>query len=78
MLRDILVRRLENILENPEKYFDLKDDSQSAYVTRYLDLAKQHEEIASRLPKDIPRKNIIHYGNRLREITSQIQTEDRS
>lgn len=78
LLRDILVRRLENILENPEEYFDLKDDSQSAYVTRYLDLAKQHEEIASRLPKDIPRKNIIHYGNRLREITSQIQTEDRS
>ena len=78
LLRDILVRRLENILENPEKYFDLKDDSQSAYVTRYLDLAKQHEEIASRLPKDIPRKNIIHYGNRLREITSQIQAGDRS
>ena len=78
LLRDILVRRLENILENPEEYFDLKDDSQSAYVTRYLDLAKQHEEIASRLPKDIPRKNIIHYGNRLREITSQIQAGDRS
>lgn len=78
LLRDILVRRLENILENPEEYFDLKDEKQSAYVTRYLDLAKQHEEIASRLPKDIPRKNIIHYGNRLREITSQIQTGDRS
>ena len=78
LLRDILVRRLENILENPEEYFDLKDDRQSAYVTRYLDLAKQHEEIASRLPKDIPRKNIIHYGNRLREITSQIQAGDRS
>ena len=78
LLRDILVRRLENILENPEEYFDLKDDSQSAYVTRYLDLAKQHEEIASRLPKDIPRKNIIHYGNRLREIASQIPTGDRS
>ena len=78
LLRDILVRRLENILENPEKYFDLKDEKQSAYVTRYLDLAKQHEEIASRLPKDIPRKNIIHYGNRLRKITSQIQTGDRS
>ena len=78
LLRDILVRRLENILENPEEYFDLKDEKQSAYVTRYLDLAKQHEEIASRLPKDIPRKNIIHYGNRLREITSQIQAGDRS
>jgi len=78
LLRDILVRRLENILENPKEYFDLKDDSQSAYVTRYLDLAKQHEEIASRLPKDISRKNIIHYGNRLREITSQIQAGDRS
>ena len=63
LLRDILVRRLENILENPEEYFDL---------------AKQHEEIASRLPKDIPRKNIIHYGNRLREIASQIPTGDRS
>lgn len=78
LLRDILVRRLENILENPEEYFDLNDEKQSAYVTRYLELAKQHEEIASRLPKDIPRKNIIHYGNRLREITSQIQTGDRS
>ena len=78
LLRDILVRRLENILENPEEYFDLNDEKQSAYVTRYLELAKQHEEIASRLPKDIPRKNIIHYGNRLRKITSQIQTGDRS
>ena len=76
ILRDILVRRLERILKNPEKYFDLTDENASAYVKSYLNLANQHEEIASKLPKDIARKDIIRYGNRLHKKHHRNQTTE--
>ena len=75
LLRDILVRRLDNILKNPGKYFDLNNPDISVCINKYLDLAEQHEKIASRLPKDISKRDIIHYENRLHEKNFQTSTE---
>jgi hypothetical protein len=59
-LRDLLIRRLEQLIENP-KDFDSNLESS-------LQIVKMHDEIATKLPKDISKKNIIVYGEKLRNM----------
>lgn len=59
-LRDMLIRRLESIIDNPSK------DS-SSFMNYSLALVKEHNDATNKLPKDISRKNIINYAEKLRE-----------
>ena len=62
-LRDILIRRLEDLIEKrniPAEVYN-KDS-----ILECLDKVKEHDEIANRLPKDISKKNIISYAEKLR------------
>jgi hypothetical protein len=51
---------LEQLIENP-KDFDSNLESS-------LQIVKMHDEIATKLPKDISKKNIIVYGEKLRNM----------
>lgn len=57
-LRDLLIRRLEQLIEHPKKF--------SGNLDNYLKRVKEHDKIATKLPKDISTKNIIAYGHKLR------------
>ena len=65
ILRDLLIRRLENILDNPSEY--LPNYEENSDIKMLLEKANEHEEIATKLPKDISRKNVFQYGEKLRQ-----------
>ena len=69
LLRDVLIRRLEDIIESPTKYFSNIEDSLD--IQLYLKIIQDHEEIANKLPKDISKKNIVHYGNKLEQLRNK-------
>ncbi len=58
-LRDMLIRRLESIIDNPPK-------NPSAFMNSCLAIVKEHDEAANKLPKDISRRNIINYAEKVR------------
>ncbi len=60
-LRDLLIRRLEYIIDNPI-------DNPSPGMALSLQVVKEHDETANKLPKDISKKNILAYGEKLRNI----------
>lgn len=63
-LRDMLIRRLEDLIKNPEHFItDLKT---LETINQSLALVDKHDEMATKLPKDISKKNIIIYGEKLR------------
>ena len=78
-LRDMLIDRLKNILQDPKSYFpDVKigplstlninstnPNNRPNYIEQCLLIAQQHEKFASKLPKDISKKDIAKYGERL-------------
>ncbi len=57
-LRDLLIRRLEQLIEHPKKF--------SGKLDPYLKIVKEHDKVATKLPKDISKKNIINFGYKLR------------
>ncbi len=64
-LRDLLIRRLEHLIENPPE----NSNSKAAIsINKSLQIIKKHDEIAIKLPKDISNKNIISYAEKLRNI----------
>lgn len=69
-LRDLLIRRLEQLIENPEIFLaDMDESSQTAKnIKRCLKIVQEHDEIALKLPKDISLKNILNYGEKLRNM----------
>lgn len=60
-LRDLLIRKLEQIIDNPP-------EKCSPYMHASLQVAKTHEEVANKLPKDISKKNIYSFAEKLRHI----------
>lgn len=65
-LRDLLIRRLEDIIENI-------NDSNSKFSNNpkllfSIEMIKRHDEMSAQLPKDISTKNIIRYAEKLRTI----------
>lgn len=59
-LRDMLIRKLEQIIDNPP-------ENPSANMRASLQIVKEHDEIANKLPKDISHKNILSYAEKIRE-----------
>ena len=67
-LRELLIRRLEQLIDNdgvldkdteePKEMSQMRKDS--------LKIAKEHEETSLKLPKDISKKNILNYAEKLR------------
>lgn len=80
-LRDMLIDRFKNILQDPKSYFpDVKIGPLSTlninssnpnnlpnYIEHCLLIAQQHEKFASKLPKDISKKDIAKYGEKLKK-----------
>ena len=80
-LRDILIDRLTDILQNPNTYFpDVKirplstlninssnPEHRPNYIEQCLIIAQRHEKFASKLPKDIAIKDIAKYGEKLKK-----------
>lgn len=64
-LRDMLIRRLEDLIEEPEKF--IKKPRALEHINDYLTtIVDRHDEMVINLPKDISQKNIIKYGEKLR------------
>ncbi len=67
-LREILIRRLEKLIENKEF---AEEVASSQYVNNSIKdmvkMAKKHEKISSKLPRDISRKNILNYAEKLKK-----------
>ena len=78
-LRDILIDRLKDILDNPSAFFpgvkirplsslninSTNPERRPNYVEQCLIIAQRHEKFASKLPKDISKKDIAKYGKSL-------------
>lgn len=70
-LRDLLIRRLEQLIENPEDFISDMDESSliaQKNINASLQIAQKHDEIVAKLPKDISLKNILSYGEKLRNM----------
>lgn len=65
-LRDILIRRLEELIESPERF--TQDLKVLENINQSLKIVEQHDEMASKLPKNVSKKNILSYGEKLRTI----------
>lgn len=63
-LRDMLIRRLEELIEHPETL--IKDSKTMENISFSLSIVDKHDEMATRLPKNISPKNVISYGEKLR------------
>lgn len=60
-LRDLLIRRLEQIIDNPP-------EKCSPNMRVSLQVVKEHDEVANKLPKDISHKNIYSFAEKLRNM----------
>lgn len=75
-LRDLLIRRLEGIIETYRPMFnDLDNLDISEQMRSCLKIVKRHNELANILPKDISTKNIISYAEKLRDIQKKRKNE---
>lgn len=73
-LREMLLRRLENIIENNSIICD-KQNNLSPSMKVSLKIVKEHDEMAHKLPKDISQKNVLIYAEKLRKIQNRKQSE---
>lgn len=78
-LRDMLIDRLKDILDKPSAFFpnvkirplstlnisSSTPDHRPNYIEQCLIIAQRHEKFASKLPKDISKKDIAKYGETL-------------
>lgn len=64
-LRDLIIRRLEHLIEYPPENSNSKA---IVSINKSLQIIKKHDEIATKLPKDISQKNIISYAEKLRNM----------
>lgn len=65
-LRDMLIRRLEELIENNGHLNNMPSENISENMKQCLEVVRKHDEMANKLPKDISRKNILAYAERLR------------
>ncbi len=64
-LREMLIRRLEELIDSPQKFaYDMKTLDRIIKLTY---IVNNHDTMATKLPKNISPKNIMTYGERLRE-----------
>ena len=69
-LRDMLIRKLDTIIENMSS---LDTDSIDKLSMKHcLKIIQTHNEMSYNLPKDISKKNIIAYGERLRNLINEL------
>lgn len=73
-LREMLLRRLENIIEN-NQIISNEQNILSPSMIDSLKIVKEHDEMAHKLPKDISPKNVLIYAEKLREIQNKKQNE---
>ncbi len=67
-LREILIRRLERLIEDKEFVEESSyNEHASNSIKDMVKTAKKHEKIASKLPRDISRKNILNYAEKLKK-----------
>lgn len=64
-LRDLIIRRLEQLIEYPPEN---SNSEAIASINKSLQIIKNHDETARKLPKDISKKNIISYAEKLRNM----------
>lgn len=65
-LRDMLIRRLEDLIENNGHLNNIPSENISENMKQCLEVVRKHDKMANKLPKDISRKNILSYAERLR------------
>ena len=65
-LRDMLIRRLEKLIEHNGHLNDVSSKPISSNMKHCLEIVRKHDEISNKLPKDISKKNILSYSERLR------------
>lgn len=76
VLRDMLIRRLEIIINNITSLDNESQQKLSPLMKNNLQIIKTHDEIASKLPKDISQKNIKAYVARLADLTKTKNEKD--
>lgn len=75
-LRNILIRRLEQLIEKYRPMFNELDNLNiSEQMRNCLKLVKEHNELANILPKDISIRNILLYAEKLRKIQEKKNNE---
>ena len=75
-LRDLLIRRLEELIENDGFIKNTHDKPMSPQMIYSLKIVKEHEEASLKLPKDISRKNITAYAEKLRNKINNKKSDD--
>lgn len=70
-LRDLLIRRLEYIIETGAE-LDLDGNTLDS---SFLKVIEQHDKAVSKLPKDISQKNIVKYAEKLRNIEQSVDSD---
>ncbi len=70
-LRDLLIRRVEDLIETYRPFFNNIDSLEvSNSIKTSLKIVKKHDDIANSLPKDLSFKNIASYAEKLRNFTN--------
>ena len=78
-LRDMIIRRLELIIENNGKLSQNESNSSiSNSMKRSIKTVKKHDIDANKLPKDISFKNILSYAQKLRDKLKIPETNEES
>lgn len=69
ILRDLLIRKLKKIIDtNMPIYKHSNELLENTYMGNAMKSIIEHDDFSARLPKDISKKNIIQYGEKLRTI----------
>lgn len=73
VLRDLLIRRLDNLLENAESTKNEKTSPSENYLNKVV---KTHDDMLAKLPKDISMKNITAYAEKLHTMLEKNSDSD--
>ena len=74
-LRDLLIRRLELLIDN-DGIIDNSSKEISSNRKASIKIVKNHEEESLKLPKDVSRKNIMAYGEKLKNIKKDLDDDE--
>ena len=77
LLRDMLIRRLEDLIENYEYLDSDSIEKLSPSLKESIKIVRRHEEMASKLPKDISQKNIFSYAEKKLKNIEKTQTNEK-
>ena len=74
-LRDLLIRRLELLIDN-DGIIDNSSKEISSNRKASIKIVKNHEEESLKLPKDVSRKNIMAYGEKIKNIKKDLDDDE--